>query len=390
MSLFRPTPPPFVAAANRFAFDLRAELGKEDGNLVFSPASIAVALAMTWHGAVGATRDEISEVLHFSRNAEDLAREAGTLAAALQAPDRGVTLAMANRLFGASGYTFEPPFLDAIARAFGAPLAPVDFAGDPEGARGAINRWVEEVTRDCVRELLAEGTVTSETRLALVNAVYFLGDWAEPFDKTLTSPRPFWVRGRESKPVSTMTRTGAMRTARANGAQLVELPYVGGTTAMVIAMPDAPDGLDALEASLDAQRFTKWLDALADERIALALPKVELRPARAISLTGPLAERGMKLPFDAEHADFTAMANPPDPADRLYISAAVHKAFVRMDEKGTEAAAASAFMMTRAGGPPPKRPRAFDVDRPYLFFLVDRQTSWILFMGRVVDPTSAG
>ncbi len=254
MSLPRRSPPPFVVAANRFAFELRAELGEQPGNLIFSPASVAVALAMTWHGAAGATRDEISNVLGFTRNAEELAREAGQLAAGLQSSGSGVTLAMANRLFGASGYAFEPDFLEEVARAFGAPFAPVDFAGDPDGARTQINRWVDEVTKGTIRDLVGPGAVTTDTRLALVNAVYFLGDWKEPFDPKWTKPMPFRVGGGPPLPVPTMTQIGTFRTARVPGAsgsgddgvEIVELAYAGGSAAMVIVMPNAPDGLSAL------------------------------------------------------------------------------------------------------------------------------------------------
>jgi serpin B len=387
MSIVRRGPPALVSASNRFGFELQAELARAPGNLVFSPASIATALAMTWLGAAGTTRDEMGEVLHLGDEADAVAREAGELAATISDPRRAVTIAMANRLFGARRYVFEPPFLEEVARIFGAPLEPLDFASDPDAARAHINRWVEEATRGCIRDLLGPGAFSRETRLALVNAVYFLGTWQDPFEVRDTMPRPFHIGGGTPAPVPTMTKTSTYRTARDGAAQIVELRYAG-SAALVIAMPDAPDGLSALEAGLDDQRFARWIAALKDERVVLSLPRIELRPAGARSLGAPLAALGMKVPFDPARADFTRMANPPDPADRVVLSQVFHKAFVRMDEKGTEAAAATAIAMPTGG--PPKPPRALAIDRPYLFFIVDHRTSWVLFAGRVVDPTHAG
>lgn len=376
----------FAKASNAFAFDLHPRMGK--GNVAYSSASISTALAMTWGGAVGPTSDEMRKVLHLDGKVDDVLASAGTIAADLQAPGP-VALSIANRLFGEKTFAFEKAFLDGTAKHFGAPLEPVDFKGASEAARARINGWVAERTKDRIQDLVPPRGVDAETRLALVNAVHFLGDWDEPFNKTATADLPFSILGKEEKPVPTMRKTESFRVAEVDGARVVELPYVGGRFAMVIAMPAKVDGLPALEASMDLGRYERWVKALAHERVFLSLPKFEVNPAGSTPLKQVLVGMGMKLAFDREQADFTKIANPPSRADRLVIGEVFHKAFVKVDEKGTEAAAATAVVMPRAGGAP-SQPKAFAVDRPFLFFLRDVQSGLILFTGRVVDPSKKG
>jgi serpin B len=182
-----------------------------------------------------------------------------------------------------------------------------------------------------------------------------------------------------------MRRTDHLPTAEVDGTQLVELPYVGGRFAMMFAVPGKKDGLPEVEKSLDAARFDRWVKALAPERVQLALPKFEVDPPESIALRDALLALGMKTPFDRKKADFTKIADPPRPDDRLFIGNVFHKAFVKVDEKGTEAAAATAVVMPRAGGAP-QQPKQVTVDRPFLFFLRDRTSGMILFAGRVLDP----
>ncbi len=334
---------------------------------------------------MGPTSDEMRKVLHFEGKVDDVLASAGKTSSDLQAAGP-VTLAIANRLFGEKTYTFERSFLDGTAAHFGAPLEPVDFKGASEAARKRINGWVAERTKDRIQDLVPPRGVDAETRLTLVNAVYFLGDWEEPFNKTATADLPFSILGKSEKAVPTMRKTESFRVAEVDDARIIELPYVGGRFAMVIAMPAKVDGLPALEASMDLGRYERWVKALAHERVFLSLPKFEVNPSGSTPLKEALTGMGMKLAFDRDQADFTKIANPPSRADRLVIGEVFHKAFVKVDEKGTEAAAATAVVMPRAGGAP-SQPKAFAVDRPFVFFLRDVKSGLILFTGRVVDPT---
>ncbi len=222
----------------------------------------------------------------------------------------------------------------------------------------------------------------------LVNAIYFLGDWQDQFKKNSTFDQPFHVSKTEEHKVPMMHQMQHFRFVAKGGLKAVELPYKGGDMSMLVVLPDAVDGLDALEASFDAKKLESIVNSLKDQNVNVALPKFKVDPAGALSLRDALAEIGMPLAFDADRADFTGIANPPSPADRLYIGAVFHKAFVKVDEKGTEAAAATAVVMPRAGGMPPKAV-SFTADHPFLFFIRDHKTGLVLFMGRVADPAAS-
>jgi serpin B len=371
--------------SNQLGFDLFGRMRKSSGNLALSPVSISSALAMTWGGARGETAKQMQATLHWSGPQDEVVKGAGQLARSLESPGRPITIRIANRLFGEKSYTFEKAFLDTTREAFGAPLEPLDFKHAAEGARARVNGWVEEQTQKRIQNLIPPKGVDSETRLVLVNAIYFLGDWQDPFDKNATAPAPFHVSKSERHDVPTMGKAEHFRFVAKDGLKALELPYKGGNMSMLLVLPDAVDGLGALEASLDAKKLESIVGALQSQLVAVALPKFEVNPKESLALRDALIALGMPLAFDADKADFTAMANPPSPADRLYISRVFHKAFVKADEKGTEAAAASAVVMSRAGGPPPK-PVEFTADHPFLFFIRDHQTGLVLFMGRVADP----
>lgn len=357
-----------------------------DGNLVVSPWSIAAALVMAWTGARGDTAAEMQRVLGLASSDRDgVARAWGERARALRAAD-GVTLAIALRLFGERSYAFEHEFQARLANELAAPMEALDFAGAHEAARQHINGWVAEQTRGKIADLLAADAVNPLTRLALVNAIYFLGKWERPFPQQATSARPFWVTPAGTTAVPTMQATGPYRTGAVDGAQIVELRYTGGAVAMHVVMPDARDGLAALERRLDDAALARWQAALAWEPIVLSLPRFKLAPA-TLELTAALRALGMKLAFDPARADLTGMAKRVNPDDELCLSKVFHKAFVQVDEEGTVAAAATAVMAQPRGGPP-EPPRQVAIDRPFLFFIADTQRGDVLFMGRVVDPTA--
>ena len=374
---------------NAFAFDFYAKARAQKGNLAVSPLSIHTALSMTWAGAKGETAAQMKKVLHAEGSADQALDTAGKLVNSLDAPGQKVTLRVKNRLFGDKAYTFEKSFLDHGKAAFGAALESLDFKHDFEGGRAHINGWIAVETRDRIKDLIPAGGLNSDTRLVLTNAIYFLGDWESQFNKDATRPAAFHATPGASKDVPTMNQVEHFKFAATDGVKLLEMPYEGGAFAMTLVLPDAPDGLDALEGRLSAKTFDGWVSALKHERVVVALPKFEVNPASSLSLGDILVSMGMPVAFDRDHADFTGIANPPSPADRLYISKVFHKAFVKLDEKGTEAAAATAVVMARAGSAAPSKPPAeFRADHPFLFVLRDLRSGMILFVGRVADPST--
>lgn len=375
-------------SSNAFGFDLYARHVKDGGNFIVSPASLSTALAMTWAGAKGETAAQMKKVLHFGASAEETLDTSGKLAALLQEPSRPITFRIANQLFGEKTYSFEQSYLDRTKAAFGAPLERVDFVKAFEPARLKINGWVEDKTEKKIVNLIPEQALDADTRLVLVNAIYFLGDWATPFEKEQTRPMSFSTTKNAKKDVPTMNRMASFKTAKKDGATMVELPYKGGAMSMLVVLPDNVDGLAALESSLDAKKLADFAGALATENVLLSMPKFEVKPQKSLELGEDLKALGMPLAFDRQKADFTGIANPPSPTERLVIAKVFHKGFVRVDEKGTEAAAASAVSMARAGSAAPPKPTEIRVDHPFMFFIRDNASGLVVFMGRVSDPST--
>jgi serpin B len=273
-----------------------------------------------------------------------------------------------------------------MAARFGASLEALDFRTAPDAARATINAWVEAHTQRRIRDLLPGGAITPDTRLALVNALYFLADWATPFERAATSSAPFHVSPATRKDVPTMRRMARYRVARGEGVRMLEMPYAGQEVAMLIVLPEERDGLSSVERALSGDTLAAWRGALQSQHVDLTLPRFQVDPPSALALGGPLVSLGMGVAFDRERADFTGIASPPDPDERLCIAEVFHKAFVKVDEKGTEAAAATAVLMMRGGAaPPPSMP--FRAEHPFLFVIVDQSTGLVLFVGRVVDPS---
>jgi serpin B len=374
----------FARSVNAFGLDLWKHV--PPGNQTMSPASIAIALDMTFAGARGETADQMARVLHVEGDRDAYHAAASGMLARWDSRTDDLTLAIANRLFGHSGFGFEAPFLALTRERYGAPLERVDF-GAPEPARQHINAWVAQRTNDRIRDLIPPQGIDSDTRMVLTNAIYLLAKWVEPFESRSTRPMPFYVDGRTETPVPTMHATGFRRYGEADGVRLLELPYRGGELAMLFVLPNERDGLASVEASMSAETLAGWASALDSRRTLVALPKFRVAPPSSFALADALKALGMPLAFERGAADFTAMANPPSPADRLSIAQVFHKAFVDVNEEGTEAAAATAVVMTRAGSAMPTEPPAeFRADHPFLFFLRDTSSGAVLFVGRVTSP----
>jgi serpin B len=335
-------------------------------------------------GAAGATGDEIDAVLH-AELAGDVAVALGSLDAELaQRPgtfpapdgeDRAVELSFANALWPQRGFPFLDAFLEGLGTRFGAGLHVVDYVEDHEGARRAINGWVDDETAGRIPELVPDGVLTTTTRLVLTNALYLNAPWAHPFDPGATSPVPFHRLDGTTTPVPTMHLGADLAYAAGDGWQAVELPYLGDELAMVVVVPDA-GGFDAVEADLDPVLVDAVAAALEPRAVDLALPAWEQRTQA--SLEDPLVALGMPTAF-SDGADFSAMS--PEP---LAITDVVHEVFVAVDEAGTEAAAATAVVVGETAAP--AEPVELVIDRPFLYWIVDRTTGALLFLGRVVEP----
>jgi serpin B len=368
-----------VQGNTEFALDLYQKLRLLDGNLIFSPYSLSTALAMTYAGAHADTQIQMAQALHFLPDQDLLHPAFAHLGARLKEVGKKgyVQLRVANTLWPRKGYELLKAFLTLAKKFYGVRITPVDF-GDGETARLTINGWVEERTENKIKDLIAAGVLDVSTRLVLVNAIYFKGNWADRFDPELTKQAPFFTPASGQIQVPMMTLKHTFRYAEVDGFQALELPYAGGDLSMFVLLPRDVNGLAQLEESLVAKNLEKWEKSLQEAEVEASLPRFELTfPFR---LDETLESMGMEDAFSTK-ADFSGM----DGTRELYLGAVLHKAFVAVNEQGTEAAAATAVaMVTKALA---ISPIIFRADHPFIFFIQENGTGSILFIGRVVDPT---
>lgn len=368
-----------VAGNNGFALDLYSMLKKEEGNLFFSPYSISSALAMTYGGARGDTAEEMAKALRFALGADRIHPAFAELNTALaQIQKRGqVQLHIANSLWPQKNYRLLPEYLTLTKRYYGVSVTPVDFAKSAEEARKLINRWVEDRTNEKIRDLIGPGALDPVTVLVLVNAIYFKGNWASQFDPKRTAECDFSLLDDAKARVSMMYQKGKFGYGEIEGAQLLELPYVGKELSMVLILPAKPEGLSKVEDQLTPDNLGSWVSRLSEQDVNVYLPKFKVTWG-TFELNKPLQALGMRKAFGSG-ADFSGM----DGTNTLFIGLVLHKAFVEVNEEGTEAAAATAVVMKRSA---PKIP-IFRADRPFLFLIRDNVTGSILFIGRILDPS---
>lgn len=378
-----------AAGNNRFALDLYQAVRGEGGNLFYSPFSISLALAMTYAGAAGETEQQMAKALHFDlpqdrlhpamnlldQTLESQAEKAGAEEA--EDESRGFTLNIVNSLWGQNDYNFQPEFLDLLAQNYGAGLRLLDFAADAEAARQVINGWVEEQTSDRIQDLIPAGVIDALTRLVLVNAIYFNAAWALPFEPEVTQDGDFHLLDGSSVQVPMMKQVEIFPYVDGDGYQAVELPYVGRQMAMVVLLPDE-GGFEQFEAALDAERLDEVVAQLSSQNMSLSLPKFEFEAT--LGLAGALQSLGMADAFQPGEADFSGMDGTRD----LFIQDVLHKAFVAVDEEGTEAAAATAVVVGVTSMP--AEPIEVTIDRPFIFLIRDIETGSILFIGRMLNP----
>ncbi len=374
-------------AIDAFGFDLYRRLASGDpsADLVFSPGSVAIALAMARAGGRGETAAQMDAVMRAlgsdasaaAINALDqaLAARSGTFKGQDGKPYE-LTLRIANAPFAQRDEAWQQAFLDALAARFGAGVRLVDYKADADGARKQINAWVKQETEQRIPELLAPGLLDAMTRLVLVNAIYLKAPWLTAFPPEASKDGTFTRLDGSTVTVPMMSLAESFPYAKGDGWRAVELPYVGGSLSLDVIVPD---DLAAFEKALDANAFAQVTSALASQSVELAMPRFAVETkADLASLLGAL---GMPLAFDPERADFSGMTTQ----EPLSVSNVVHQANISVDEKGTEAAAATAVVMRATAAP--AEPVRFSVDRPFLFALRDVPTGAILFLGRVLDPS---
>ncbi|XP_039902311.1 leukocyte elastase inhibitor-like isoform X3 [Simochromis diagramma] len=376
-----------VSSSNTaFALELFRTLSQANsaGNIFISPLSISSALAMVYLGAKGDTAAQMAQALSFS-SGEGVHADFQKLNADINSPSASYILKLANRLYGENTAHFLPDFLDATQKYYQADLKTVDFIGAPEACRAEINSWVEQQTENKIKDLLKPGTVRSNTRLALVNAIYFKGNWRNPFDEANTKEMPFKIKQNETVPVQMMYQMKKLpyNYIHDHGLQILELPYVNEELSMFVLLPaessDGSDPLLKLEKELTQERLNEWTDRKnmdVDSEVVLHLPKFKLE--EDYELNDPLAKLGMKNVFCAGSADLSGMNSEGG----LFLSTVAHKAFVEVNEEGTEAAAATAGMVAFCM----LREEHFRADHPFLFFIRHNKTKSILFFGRFSSP----
>lgn len=372
-----------VAGNRAFAFDLYQAIREENGNLFYSPYSISLALAMTYAGARGETEQQMADTLHFTLsqdrlhpafNALDL--ELTSRGEGAEGQEGGFRLNIVNSIWGQTGYSFLPQFLDTLAENYGAGLRLLDFVKAPEESRVAINDWVSEETEGKIEGLLPPNSITPETVLVLTNAIYFNAAWRHPFEEELTHDGPFNLLDGGQIIAPMMEQTEYLGYAEGEGYQAVELPYDGKELSMVILLP-AAGHFEEFASALDAERVASSLKDINPQEIHLTMPKFTYESDFRLKET--LAAMGMPAAFTA--ADFSGM----DGTRNLFIGDVIHKAFVSVDEAGTEAAAATAVVVPTAA---PTQPKEVKVDRPFVFVIRDLETDAFLFVGRVVNPSA--
>ncbi len=372
-----------VAGNSQFALDLYARLRTNDGNVFFSPYSISTALAMTYAGARGETARQMARTLRFDLPAHELHPAFAALATNLEAiQDQGhVQLAIANSLWPQIGYKFRPDFLRLCGEDYGAAVLPVDFKHHTEAARNEINGWVAVRTDRKIDELIRPGVLDKSSRLVLVDAIYFKGNWERKFNYLLTRDQPFHVSAAETVNAPLMEQTADFGYAEFPGLQVLDMPYMGDEISMIVLLPRKVDGLGTLEEQLTADNFKTWIASLPTQKVHVFFPSFTM--TSGLSLADTLADMGMPDAFN-KRADFSGM----DGSRNLYISHVIHQAYVKVDEEGTEAAAATAVVVAFGGASLVHAPPipVFRADHPFLFLIRDNQTGSILFLGRVTNP----
>ena len=394
-----------VQPNNKFALELYAKLRTKQGNLFLSPYSISTALAMTYSGARGQTASQMATVLQFplerrkALDSDNQGRPFYRIESELISPERiaaafgglqkalnargakgGYELTVANALWGQKGYGFLKEFQELTQTHYDGKLNELDFVAAAEAARNTINAWVEKKTKDKIKDLIGPGVLDRMTRLVLTNAIYFKGNWASQFKEEKTAEAPFTLANGEKVNAPMMNQTARFNYMEAEDFQGLELPYVDNELSMIILLPRRLEGLSDLEKTLTSENLAAWTAKLRKREVIVSIPKFKM--TSQFSLASVLKSMGMTDAFTA-NADFSGMTGKKE----LFISAVIHKAFVEVNEEGTEAAAATGVAMRLTAAVPDRTP-VFRADHPFLFLIRDNISGSILFIGRLMNPAT--
>ena len=372
-----------VDGTNQFATDLYQVINDRDGNLLFSPLSISMALSMTYGGARGATAEQMASILHLPQDRDThaimnwLDQELESRANGPEGKrNSGFELSIANSIWGQIDFPFLSEYIDLLAANYGAGMRVTDFVNQPEPSRLAINRWVSNETHKKIPELFSKGMISSDTRMVLANAVYFNAPWKNEFKKSETQTLPFTLLDGSQVNTEMMHAKRDFGYNEGQGFRAVSLPYRGDEVAMMIILPDE-GAFQSFDQGLNAEQISMIVDGMSQIEVNLTLPRFQFDTE--LDLGDSLPSLGMVDAFDSHLADFSGM----DGARDLYISDAIHKAYIDVNEEGTEAAAATGMVIKLTSLP---IENVLLVDRPFIFAIYDKVTGSILFLGRVVNP----
>lgn len=365
-----------------FAIDLYQQLDAKPGNLFFSPMSVHSALAMVYAGANATTADQMKTTLHYAEAPAKLGESYSKLLDAInKIPEtrdhkKAFDLTIANAAWGQQGFEFRPEYLAQVKDLYHAQLNSLDFA-QSDAAKNTINQWVDDQTRGKIKNLIPDGVLNAATRLVLTNAVYFKSAWQHPFSDGATKDAPFTLADGTKIDVPTMQIVDQFAYRKTDTMEIIDLPYERGALSMTIFSPLKPDGLAQIEKDLKPETFAS---ELRHARVALSMPKFKIE--QDTPLSDVLKKMGMTDAFDSAKANFSGMTSGND----LFLSAVLHKAYIDVNEKGTEAAAATAAVIALRSMPIRQDPIEMRLDKPFLFVIRHQETGAILFMGRVSNP----
>lgn len=364
--------------ANSFALSMYKQFAQADNdNVFFSPISISMALGMTYAGADGETKKQISEVLNFPYNDKDFHAQMGQLQSnLLDKQSEGVDIALANQLWAENSYRFKCRYLRTTQKLYNSPVKRLDFSGNPNASRIEINQWVEELTRDRIKDLLPDGSISSLTKMVLTNAIYFKGQWDKKFETENTRDDIFTTL--EGKQVKTpmMNAKEKFNVYQGDGISLLELPYQGNDFSMLVLLPNEDRSIGEIERGLSVDNLNEYISKLSEKEVQLMFPKFKFDAE--YQLKPVLSDMGMPIAF-SNAANLSRMSRSND----LKIDEVFHKAFVEVSEEGTEAAAATAVVIVLKSI---TMPVEFFANRPFIFIIRENKDGNILFMGRVTNP----
>jgi serpin B len=373
-----------AAANNAFAFDMYSQLTQlepeEKKNVLFSPHSISAAMAICYEGAENTTKEQISNVFYFPSNKTVLKVRLERANDKINSPNNDYELQTANALWVQERYPVKEEYIFNVKNYYDGEVTNLDFVGKPDASRNTINKWVEARTNNKIKDLVPEGSITDDTRVIITNAIYFNGKWVYEFDKELTDKKTFYPANGEEISVDMMYMYSALNYGENSKAKIIELPYKGNDLSMYIVLPKDND-IEEFETDFTINDYTKLKNDMdSGEDVETSIPKFKFETKTELS--GSLIEMGIVDAFNTNRANFSGISDSP-----LAISRVIHQAFIDVQEEGTEAAAATMVEMDMGMSISwDSKPREFKADHPFMFFIEDKRTGCILFMGKVEYP----